>query len=130
METRRLRVLFVDDEGPNLSTVRRLYRRDFDIETAGSVRQAIAVMEHAEVDVLITDCAMPGTNGLDLLRWAKAERPHIGRILVTAHVDLADLQAAIDEERLASVLFKPIDAATLRAEVIRRAPAARPPDGG
>ena len=82
-----LRVLIVDDE-PLVRTGIRYripwgeYRMQVVAE-AGSVQEAIAVLQGQEIDVVFTDIVMPGGNGLELLQWLRENHPFkIGR----AHV--------------------------------------------
>jgi DNA-binding NarL/FixJ family response regulator len=45
-------------------------------------------------DILLLDLVMPRVNGLEVLRWIKAERPEIKVIIVTVHDEDAYRQAA------------------------------------
>lgn len=70
------------------------------VESAGSGAEALKVLEHTEaIDLLVTDLAMPGMNGLTLIREARERRPLLPALLLTgyagtAHADLIGLAGA------------------------------------
>ena len=72
-----------------------------------------------DIVLLLTDINMPGMSGLDLLPKAKAARPGLPVIMVTAYGDANTRRRAL-EGGAEDLLPKPIDFAALRAEVDRR----------
>jgi len=63
---------------------------------------------------VITDIRMPGTDGVELQRRIKLERPTLPVILISAHHDATVRQTAIDEGAV-DVLYKPFDGGNLLA---------------
>ena len=59
----------------------------FDVRTFSDPRQALAEYPAAKPDLLVTDFAMDGMNGLDLLRECKRINPRQKTILVSGTVD-------------------------------------------
>lgn len=59
---------------------------------------------------------MPGLSGLELLPKAKAMRPDVAVIMVTAYGDAATKRRAL-ENGAETLLTKPIDFVTLRNEI-------------
>ena len=59
---------------------------------------------------------MPGMNGLELLPKAKALRPDVPVIMITAYGDAETKRKAL-ENGAEALLTKPIDFATLRSEI-------------
>jgi DNA-binding response OmpR family regulator len=59
---------------------------------------------------------MPGMSGLDLLSQAKAARPDVPIIMITAYGDAETKRKALDRGA-ASLLTKPIDFTMLRSEI-------------
>ena len=55
---------------------------------------ALAALDRAEPDVLITDVRMPGQSGLRLLETVRSEHPGLPVIVMTAHSDLDSAVAA------------------------------------
>ena len=66
--------------------------------------------------LILSDINMPGMSGLELLPKAKALRPDVPVIMITAYGDAETKRKAL--ERGAEALFtKPIDFVTLRNEI-------------
>jgi two-component system response regulator AtoC len=86
------RVLVVDDE-ENLRLVLRtlLKRQGYEVETAGSGEEALALVDTFGPDVILTDVRMPKMGGLDLLATLKAKGNEATVIVMSAYgnVDLA-----------------------------------------
>ena len=55
----------------------------YDISTADDGEQAVELINNAEFGLIITDVAMPGLNGVEVLRAAKRVDPHYPVILMT-----------------------------------------------
>jgi CheY-like chemotaxis protein len=68
-----------------------------------------------EPDVL-SDINMPGMSGLELLPRAKALRPDVPVIMITAYGDAETKRKAL-ENGAEALLTKPIDFVTLRNEI-------------
>ena len=119
-------ILVVDDEADMEALFRQQFRRDlkagrFGMEFAASAQQALQVIEGAagrDIILLFSDINMPGMSGLDLLPKAKAVRPDLPVIMVTAYGDAETRRRALDGGAV-GLLPKPIDFAALRAEVDR-----------
>ncbi len=86
------RVLVVDDE-ENLRLVLRtlLKRQGYEVETAESGEQALALVDTFGPDVILTDVRMPRMGGLDLLATLQAKGNEATVIVMSAYgnVDLA-----------------------------------------
>jgi CheY-like chemotaxis protein len=57
------------------------------VHLAGSVPEALAVLDAQAIDVLVSDLAMPGADGYDLMRAVRAadREPHIRAVALTAY---------------------------------------------
>jgi CheY-like chemotaxis protein len=114
-------VLIVDDEENVANLLQRSLTRlepGLEVWVANSGAQALDLLNHERLDLLITDCHMPRMNGLELIHAVRQGYPGVKIILITAfrstHVDdLAD-RLAID-----SCLIKPFSSRDLQ-KVIRR----------
>lgn len=78
----RYRVLVVDDDPLGLETIEAALSADVDVVTAASPQAALAVAG-SELHVVCADYQMPGMNGLELLRRASEQFPHLGCVLIT-----------------------------------------------
>ncbi len=86
------KILIVDDEKPLRDTLARWFRPSYDCLTAPDAEEAMkAVAANDDLALMITDVRMPGEDGVSLLRKAKAVRPDMAAIVLTAYgtVDLA-----------------------------------------
>jgi len=122
-----LLILVVDDE-PDIEVLfRQQFRRDlragrFTMEFAQSAPdalQAISVAGDASLILILSDINMPGMSGLELLPKAKAVRPDVPVIMITAYGDPETKRKAL-EKGADALLTKPIDFAMLRSEIDTR----------
>lgn len=103
-------ILAVDDDSSVLTALRRLLRPDgIHLHTASGGDEALAVLEeHGEtLDVIVSDYAMPGMNGAELLRAARMRWPDVTRILLTGNADLPAAARAVNEGHLSHLATKP-----------------------
>jgi CheY-like chemotaxis protein len=122
-----LLILVVDDE-PDVETLfRQQFRRDlrsgrFTMEFAQSAPVALRRITDAagvSLILILSDINMPEMNGLDLLPKAKALRPDVPVIMITAYGDAETKRRAL-ENSAEALLTKPIDFAALRTEIDTR----------
>ena len=102
-------VLVVDDDELNLKTFQRAFRRDFGITCADSGARALELLVGASFDVALVDYAMPGMNGIEFLRAARALRPDMPAVMVTAHADLPEVRAALNAGWVHAIIMKPFE---------------------
>ena len=68
------------------------------------------------IHLILSDINMPGMSGLELLPKAKALRPDVPVIMITAYGDAETKRKAL-ENGAEALLTKPIDFGTLRREI-------------
>ena len=86
--------------------------------------QRITDAGHRSLILVLSDINMPGMSGLELLPKAKALRPDIPVIMITAYGDEETKRKAL-ENGAEALLTKPIDFGALRSEIdtrVERAP--------
>ena len=124
-------ILVVDDEPDVEMLFRQQFRRDlragrFTMEFAQSAQaalQCIGDARNASLILILSDINMPGMTGLELLPKAKAVRPDVPVIMITAYGDEDTKRKALQGG--ADALFtKPIDFVMLRNEIDTRVKAA------
>ena len=122
-----LLILVVDDE-PDIEVLfRQQFRRDLRVgrftmefaQSAPDALQAISVAGDASLILILSDINMPGMSGLELLPKAKAVRPDVPVIMITAYGDPETKRKAL-EKGADALLTKPIDFAMLRSEIDTR----------
>ena len=75
-------VLFVDDERRVLTSMRAMFRRDYEVLLANSGQEAIDLLRDHSVDVIVSDQRMPGMTGVEVLKAVKTLAPNAMRILL------------------------------------------------
>lgn len=90
-------ILFVDDEELVLSGLRRMLRpmrHEWDMHFTLSAEAALEELAEIEVDVIVSDVRMPGTDGIELLDLIRKQYPGMVRIILSGHSDqVATLRA-------------------------------------
>jgi CheY-like chemotaxis protein len=87
---RQLRILTVDDDSLVLANVAAMLEDlGHEVIAAGSGARAIEMIDSTSgIDLLITDQAMPGMTGLQLIEAIRARRPGLPVILATGYAEL------------------------------------------
>jgi two-component system response regulator YesN len=103
-------ILIVDDEEVIREGIKRTVQKRFPsirIHLADSPEQAVSVLLHHHIDIVLTDILMPGMTGLELMGIMRRRYPHIKCIVISAHSEFAYAQEAV---RLGAkdYLLKPI----------------------
>lgn len=79
------RLLIVDDDVSNLTSLTRLFEREgVEVIGASNGDGALEVLRRVRVGVCLTDLMMPKTNGIELMRAAQTVSPETVFILMTA----------------------------------------------
>lgn len=91
-------LLVVDDEAEHLESLRRLFERDgAKVHTATSGELALDVLRKNPVQLILSDLMMPGMSGQDLLRAARAIRPEVDVVVMTAFATIENAVEAMRE---------------------------------
>jgi len=102
-------VLIVDDEKEFLETlVKRLKKRKLDAKGAGNGENALKMLKHNAVDVVVLDVRMPGMDGIETLREIKNDFPLTEVVMLTGH---ACMEVAVEGMEIGAFdyLMKPVD---------------------
>ncbi len=96
------RLLCVDDEPIVLESLRDVLRRSFDVRTATSGPEALALLrrEPRGYAVVLSDMRMPGMPGSVFLREARRCAPTAVRMLLTGYADSAAAAAAVNDGQI------------------------------
>lgn len=89
-ERESLNILIVDDE----PDIRELIEFEFESEghrprTASSGRKAILAVRKDPPDLVVTDIRMPDGDGIELLKFIKAEYPKIPVVFISGYSDIS-----------------------------------------
>jgi EAL domain-containing protein (putative c-di-GMP-specific phosphodiesterase class I)/ActR/RegA family two-component response regulator len=111
-------VLLVDDEPNILSALRRVLRRDgYEILTAQSGEEALEILAHQTVMVILSDQRMPNMTGTEFLSRVKILHPRTVRIILSGYADLNSITEAINKGEIYKFRTKPWDDEELRNDV-------------
>ncbi len=118
------RILVVDDDLGVCQSLRDLLTQEgCDVQVATGGREALARLETADVDLVLSDVVMPDLDGYQLFQELRQRRPQLPVVLMTAfhfdkdHVIKRSRMAGVDD-----VLYKkPIDPPRLRDLIKRHA---------
>jgi HD-like signal output (HDOD) protein len=113
-------ILFVDDEPKVLQGVGRMLRslrREWDMRFAESGADALAQLEGAPCDVVVTDMRMPGMDGAQLLNEIARLYPSTVRIILSGQCDRETVLTCVGPAH--QFLTKPCDSDSLKRTVAR-----------
>lgn len=111
-------VLVVDDEAEMRAYLQELLGADYQVEAVSDGEAALDRLHTRPVDLVVSDVAMPGMDGVALCRAIRDEEElrHLPVVLLTARPEdrgrRVDLEAGAD-----AYIFKPFDPAELTARV-------------
>lgn len=101
------KILILDDEVEILNSLKRVFRKTYDVFTFDNGEAALAAMEEHLFAVIISDMRMPHMDGATFLTKAKALSPNSVRILLTGYADMESTVKAINDGGIFSYANKP-----------------------
>lgn len=114
------RILVVDDDPSDLDVIAEsLERVGHEVVRAESGGKALKLIESENFNLIITDLKLPDMDGMEILRRAKNEIPHVQVIVLTGY---GTIEGAVEAMRSGAFHFlqKPVDIVILR-ETVKRA---------
>lgn len=100
-----------DDEKNEREGMKFLIRKEklpFHVSEAANGKQALAVMEEREIDILLTDVKMPYMDGLELSMAVHRSRPDTQIIIFSAYNEFDYVKKAMQAQAV-NYLLKPIE---------------------
>jgi DNA-binding NtrC family response regulator len=107
----------VDDEPDAVGLCARVFRSDYELLTATSGREALEIVRGRAVAAAIVDQRMPGMSGVEVLLALAESHPRTARIAMTAHTQLENIVALINQGRIHAFVVKPWNNHELRQTV-------------
>ncbi|MBI2377941.1 MAG: PAS domain S-box protein [Deltaproteobacteria bacterium] len=120
----RARVLIIDDEVGLTRALRRVLEADYEVETASSAEDAMAILaSDRDYDVILCDVSMPTVTGIELFEQAAALDPELGSrvVFMTGGPTSQDVHDFLATKMKGRVLAKPFDLQAVRRMIVRRA---------
>lgn len=120
MDKKKYTVLYVDDEEINLRLFKASFRRDFEVITCESAKEALILLESQHVDVILTDQRMPEMTGVELLAEIDKKYPNIppNRLMVSGYSRNEDIEKAFNDYKLFKFVRKPWNYEKLKSDII------------
>ena len=95
---KKVKILVVDDEAIVRESLGDwLKDADYQVFTAESGHEALKVIEREKPVIMIADLVMPGMDGIELMKRAKARQPGIEVIIITAYASIPTAITAMKE---------------------------------
>ena len=115
------KVLIVDDDDLVRGTYRRcLVQAGFDVDSAGSGREAQERLAALEYDVAVVDLLMPEIDGFQVLEWMQANAPGVISVVVSGTSRIEDAVRAVQEGAF-DFVTKPVESLDVFVQQVRRA---------
>lgn len=119
MKQEKTKILVVDDAGPVvILCVNILQSLGYAVKGANRGETALELVRNEPFDLVVVDYRMPGMDGFQVFEQARALRPEMAFMLVTAHGTTEITKKAL-EMGFKSILLKPFTSEELRAAVER-----------
>jgi class 3 adenylate cyclase len=115
MDKKEFSILYVDDEEHNLISFKAVFRKEYEIHTATSGEQGLAIIANHPIDLIITDQRMPGMTGIQFLE--RVGHPDTIRMILTGFSDVEAVIGAINTGRVYRYITKPWNEADLRMTI-------------
>jgi len=105
-----------DDDGNRRSTEMALRKDGYNVAAFGTGREGLDHLGAHGADLLVTDMRMPGMNGLEVLREARAVDPALAVLVITG---FGSVESAVDAMKQGAddYLQKPVNLVELRKRV-------------
>jgi signal transduction histidine kinase len=100
-------LLIIDDEVEVLSTLKRIFHKDYKVHIIQSPKEAFGIMETFNIGVIICDQQMPEIKGTDFFTIVKEQYPDTIRILISGYSKLSDAITSINEGNIFRYITKP-----------------------
>lgn len=115
----KLRLLLVDDHDVVRNGVRAMLGAAKDMEVtheAGSVPEAMQLVQSHSFDVVLIDISLPGKNGLELVKYLRAEKPRLAILVFSMYSEKIYALRAL-KLGVSGYLTKNVPATTLIAAI-------------
>lgn len=100
-------ILMVDDDLDILNGYKRLFRKQFNLETALGPELGLEKIKKQNFTVVVSDLNMPVMDGIQFLTKVKDLRPDCVRIMLTGNADIEKAIHAVNEGNVFRFLTKP-----------------------
>ncbi|MEZ4525039.1 MAG: response regulator [Desulfobacterales bacterium] len=100
-------VLYIDDEKPNLTGFKYMFRQYYNIFLANSADEGYEILEKEKIDIIIADQRMPRETGVEFFQRILPRYPDSIRMLLTGYSDIEAVIDAINKGKIFYYFRKP-----------------------
>ena len=109
------KILLVDDEVNILDALKRQLHNQFHLLTASSGQEGLTVLRTlGPFAVVVSDCKMPGMDGIQFLSLVRKIAPSTIRMMLTGNDDLETAVQAVNQGEIFRFLTKPCPPETFK----------------
>src|SRR5215210_5749215 len=118
LQARPARLLVADDDAAVRSVLAEMLCADYECESVGSAEEALELLESGEFQLVLSDIAMPGMSGLELIPRVRELAPDTLVIVVSGS---QEIESAVEALRAGAFdyLVKPFDLEHIKFAVRR-----------
>ncbi|MFH1757315.1 MAG: response regulator [Pseudomonadota bacterium] len=88
-------ILIVDDEAGPRESLRMILKPIYKVYTAANGKEALALIQKENIDLVTLDLNMPGLSGIDVLKEIKKIKSDVEVIIITGYGTLKNAQEVI-----------------------------------
>ncbi|MDD4192704.1 MAG: hybrid sensor histidine kinase/response regulator [Mangrovibacterium sp.] len=100
-------LLIIDDEIDIVRALERQFRRSYHIFSTTSPTEGLSIMEHENIQVVLSDQRMPGMTGVDFFTRIRRKFPDTLKLILTGYTDIEAVIRAINEGQVFRYVQKP-----------------------
>ncbi len=100
-------VLYIDDEKPNLTGFKYMFRPYYNIFLANSADEGYEILEKEKMDIIVADQRMPRESGVEFFQRILPLYPDSIRMLLTGYSDIEAVIDAINRGKIFYYFRKP-----------------------
>lgn len=119
--TKKINVLYIDDEDNNLTSFKAALRKEFKVHTALDAMEGLEIARVTEFHVVIADQRMPGMTGVEFFEKLVEINPRPIRILLTGYSDIVSVIDAINRGEVYRFIDKPWNLEQIKNAIINAA---------
>ena len=114
------KIIVVDDE-PDIGEIltRFLAKKNYEVASFTSGKEALEYLKTNEVNLLLTDMAMPEMNGIELIRATKGLQPNLPILLMTGTPN-AEMMNELIKYTISDYIAKPFELDSLEKVIASR----------
>lgn len=119
MATKKQVLVVEDDYAFRWALVVELEKKGVDVDVAENGREAMALLEKNEYEVVLLDLKLPRVSGEDLVAHiaASSRKPRV--LIVTGYPEIAETVTAERPDLVTRTYVKPVNVATVTEDLVR-----------